>query len=251
LKNILLKIEYLGTRYRGWQTQRVKSSQGQKQDTVQETIEAVIRRILQHKVNLTASGRTDAGVHALGQCANFKTGSGLSLAKLKKSLNSLLPEDIRISSAKVVKSGFHARYNAKSKMYRYTILNREYGSVFMRETSLHVKNHLDIKAMRKAAKVLKGRHDFKSFQASDSRKNNSVRTIKKICVKKRGSFITIDIEADGFLYNMARNIVGTLIEVGRQKITAQNMKEILRKKDRKSAGPTAPAEGLCLVKVIY
>ncbi len=251
-KNIFLKIEYVGTRYHGWQTQRKKTpAKGRKTATIQQTIESVLEQILQQKINLTASGRTDSGVHAKAQCANFKAVSDIPLAKLKTALNSLLPQDIRVKAIKQLKIDFHCRYDAKSKVYRYVILNNEHGSAFLRETALHVYRRLDVKQMQKQAMVLKGRHDFKSFQAADKKERSSVRTIKNISVKKRGNLIFIDIEADGFVYNMVRNIVGTLIEIGRGKMKPGAMKRILNKRNRKSAGPTAPAKGLCLLKVNY
>ncbi len=251
-KNVFLKIEYVGTRYHGWQTQRKKSAvKSLKTPTIQQAIENVLEQILQQKVNLIASGRTDAGVHAKGQCANFKTVSDIPLKKLKIALNSLLPKDIRVKAIKLVKSDFHCRYDVKSKVYRYVILNNEHGSAFLRETALHIYRSLDVKQMQKQAAVLKGRHDFKSFQAADKKERSSVRTVKNISVKKRGSLIFIDIEADGFVYNMVRNIVGTLIEIGRGKMKRGGMKMILSKKNRKYAGPTAPAKGLCLLRVKY
>ena len=190
-------------------------------------------------------------MHARAQCVNFKAVSGIPLAKLKIAVNSLLPQDIRVKAIKQLKSDFHCRYDAKSKVYRYVILNNENGSAFLRDTALHVYRPLDIKLMQKQAMVLKGRHDFKSFQAADEKERSSLRTIYAISVKKRGNLIFIDIEADGFLYNMVRNIVGTLIEIGRGKMKPGAMKMILNKKNRKFAGPTAPAKGLCLLRVKY
>ncbi len=251
-KNIFLKIEYVGTRYHGWQKQRnVSSKKRRKSSTVQQSIENALEQILQQPVNLIASGRTDAGVHAKDQCANFKANTDISLQRLKISLNALLDDDIRIKAIKYVKSDFHCRYDARSKIYRYVILNKAHGSAFLRQTALHIFRPLDIKQMQKQAKVLKGMHDFKSFQAADKKERSSVRTIKNISVKKKGSLILIDIEADGFLYNMVRNIVGTLIAIGRNKLKPGDMKKILDKKNRRYASPTAQAKGLCLLKVKY
>jgi tRNA pseudouridine38-40 synthase len=249
LKNILLKVEYDGTAYKGWQTQRLGSKSHV--STVQGAIEAALSQILQKKVCLIGSGRTDSGVHAQEQTANFKTQFDIPLSKLKKSLNSMLPDDIRIKSLKRAADDFHARFSAKSKLYRYTILNRSYGSAFLRNYVLHFVLPLDVTLMKKEAGQLLGKHDFKSFQASDKKPRSSVRTIKKISVMQKKDFIYIDIEADGFLYNMVRNIVGTLIEIGRGKLPPGTMKKLLRKKDRTHAGPTAPALGLCLMKVNY
>lgn len=250
LKNILLELEYDGTNYKGWQIQRGKSRH-LKQITIQETLEDVLGKILRQKVTLIGSGRTDAGVHAKSQYANFKTSSFLTLDKLKKALNSLLPKDIRVKSIKEVNIKFHARYAAKSKTYRYAILNRDFNSAFLHRYIFHVIKPLDLKLMQQESKVLLGQHDFRSFQATDKKKDNSIRTIKKITFKKRNKMIYIDIEADGFLYNMVRNIVGTLIEIGRGKVSPGSLRRVLKAKDRKLAGPTAPAKGLSLLRVNY
>jgi len=250
LKNILLKIEYDGTDYKGWQTQRVFGSRS-KTKTIQQTLENVLIKILKEPVKLFASGRTDSGVHAQGQIANFKTHTQIPLTKLKIALNSLLPCDIRIKTVKQVGLDFHARYDAKSKVYQYAILNKSEHSVFTRNFSTHIRYPLDIGLMRKEARAFLGKHDFKSFQASDKRVRNSVRTIKMISVKKQRGYIYIDICADGFVYNMVRNIVGTLIEVGRGKLQAGSIKRILKAANRKYAGPTASARGLRLLKVNY
>jgi tRNA pseudouridine38-40 synthase len=254
MRNIKLTIEYDGTNYCGWQIQKVKSKMQNpklKIRTIQSTIEGALKKILQEKVKLIASGRTDSGVHALGQVVNFKTKSKLSPLRLKAALNSNLPLDIRIKSAVETDLNFHSRFQAKSKLYRYRILNKEKSFVFKRNYSHFIPYSLDWKAMRREARVLLGSHDFSSFQTKDKRERNPVRTIKKISVFKEDGEILIDIESDGFLYNMVRNIVGTLIEVGRGKLKKGALKEILEKKNRKFAGPTAPARGLCLVKVKY
>ncbi|MBU4477945.1 MAG: tRNA pseudouridine(38-40) synthase TruA [Candidatus Omnitrophica bacterium] len=246
-RNILITIEYDGTDYQGWQAQRRLPCAA----TVQETIENVLQRVLQNKIPLIGSGRTDAGVHAKGQRAHFKAVLKLGLPQLKKALNALLPGDIRIVRIRFVPDEFHARYDAKWKLYRYTVHNAICHSVFSRRYAMHFSQPLDVDSMRKAAGLLIGRHDFRSFQASDRVARDAVRTIKRIAVKKQGALIYIDIEADGFLYNMVRNIAGTLIEIGRGKIPAASMKKILAAKDRRLAGPTAPAQGLCLIKVVY
>lgn len=249
MPNIRLQIEYEGTNYAGWQIQNRRPS-----DTIQETIEKVLEKVLQEKVKVVGSGRTDAGVHALAQTANFKTNSRLNPAKIQKALNGLLPDDIRIKKANYADNDFHACYSARSKTYRYIILNSKVSSVFLKRSSWHIPYKLDIPLMRKEAKSLIGRHDFSSFCASGSSARTRVRTIKKISVKKSFNdfnLITIDIEADGFLYNMARNIAGTLVEIGRGRFSAGSMKKILTAKDRRAAGATAAARGLFLVKVRY
>ncbi len=252
MRNIKLTIEYEGTNYCGWQIQkRGAKLKAQSKKSIQETIENALEKILQEKVRLIASGRTDSGVHALGQIANFRTKSKISPLRLKAALNSNLPGDIRIKSAVKVDLDFHSRFQAKSKLYRYRILNKKAPSVFTRNYCHFVPYFLDWKAMRKEAKTLVGSHNFSSFQAKDKRERSSFRTIKKLRISKEDSEILIDIESNGFLYNMVRNVVGTLIEVARGKLEKGALKEILEKKNRKFAGPTAPAKGLCLVKVKY
>ncbi|MFH1061768.1 MAG: tRNA pseudouridine(38-40) synthase TruA [Candidatus Omnitrophota bacterium] len=253
MKNILLKIEYDGTGYKGWQTQRFKSgaSLPAKVATIQQSIEGALSIILQKKISIAGSGRTDSGVHAKEQVANFKINTDIPISKIKKSLNSLLPRDIIIKQIKYVDLEFHARFSAKSKLYRYTILNRSYGSAFLKNYVFHCVPPLNAALMAKEAGQLKGTHDFRSFQASDKKPRSSIRTIKKISVKTQDDLIFIDIQADGFLYNMVRNIAGTLVEIGRGKMPKGTMKKLLDVKDRTFAGPTAPASGLCLIKVMY
>lgn len=241
MRNIKLTIEYDGTNYAGWQCQTSQKS-------IQESIEKILRKILQEGIRLIASGRTDAGVHASAQVANFKTAKNIPLQKLQRGLNGLLPEDIVVSKIEEVPLSFHSRFSARSKIYRYTILNRPYPSAFLKNSAYFYPYPLDIGLMRKSAKSLLGRHDFRAFCASGSSAKSTIRTIKRIAIKKsttnrklqtaNPAVITIDIEADGFLYNMVRRIVGGLIEIGRGRT-------------KKLSGPTAPACGLCLVKVGY
>ena len=234
MRNLKLEIEYDGTNYCGWQVQKSHRSK-----SIQEVIEKTLRKILQERVRLIASGRTDAGVHALGQVANFKTRSKIPSGKLQRALNGLLPDDISIIKVEEKPLDFHSRFRAKSKVYQYTILNRAYPSALLRNRVYFYPYPLNIRLMRKKARSLLGKHDFKSFCASASSVKDTVRTIKRLSIKKSGpALITIEIEADGFLYNMVRRIAGTLIETGRGK-------------SPKLAGPTAPACGLRLVKVRY
>ena len=244
MRNNKLTIEYDGGNYHGWQRQPDPA-------TVQETIEKVLARVLQEKVNLIGASRTDAGVHARGQVASLKTKSEIPLRNLKAALNSLLPEDILIKGSLRAGEEFHARYSAKSKFYRYTILNRALSSPFLRKYAYFFPHPLDTQAMKKAAKHLIGRHDFSSFRGTATGRNSCLRTVKKLTVTSRNNFIYIDMEADGFLYNMARVISGTLLEIGRGKISSQDIKKILPAGDRRRAGPTLPPHGLCLVKVKY
>ncbi|MCM8763146.1 MAG: tRNA pseudouridine(38-40) synthase TruA [Candidatus Omnitrophica bacterium] len=249
MRNIKITLEYDGRRYAGWQIQ--PKNQTAKRQTIQESIEKTLQKILQEKIKVIGSGRTDAGVHALAQVANFKTHSKIPLEKLQKALNALLPEDMVVNKIEEVGPDFHARFQAKSKLYRYTILNRRYPSVFLRHYAYFYPYPLDVNLMRKEAQYLVGRHNFKSFYTSDKKIRNPVRTIKYIKIKNNKGLITIDIEADGFLYNMARNIVGTLLEIGRGRFPQGSMKKILLAKDRTKAGPTVPAGGLCLIRVNY
>lgn len=253
MRNIRLTIEYDGTNYCGWQIQNSAKRivHSAKRDTIQGTIEEALKKILQEKVKLIGSGRTDSGVHARGQVANFKTKSRLSSTNIQRAVNSLLPSDIRVREAVEVQLHFNSRFEAKSKMYRYTIVNDTLVSPFDRRYCYFFSYPLNVARMRREAKCLIGKHDFKSFQAADKEEKNSTRRIKKLKIKRERDFIYIDIEADGFLHNMARNIVGTLVEAGRGKLKIGSVEKILKAKNRELAGPTASAKGLCLMKVKY
>ncbi|MFH1398190.1 MAG: tRNA pseudouridine(38-40) synthase TruA [Candidatus Omnitrophota bacterium] len=242
-RNIKLTIEYDGTAYHGWQAQK------NTRQTIQEIIEKVLKGILQEEVSLFGSGRTDRGVHALAQVANFKTRSEISLSRLKLGLNSLLPKDIVITGIKEVPLDFHSQRSVKSKLYRYTLLNRKFPSAFLYKYAwlYHIPLNLDL--MKKEASRLLGKHDFKSFKATRKDKKSSIRTIYELKIKKAGDFIYIDIRGNGFVYNMVRSIVGTLVGIGNGKLG--NIRRILLAKNRKAAGVTAPACGLCLMKVEY
>ncbi|MDD2752653.1 MAG: tRNA pseudouridine(38-40) synthase TruA [Candidatus Omnitrophica bacterium] len=253
MRNLRLEIEYDGTGYYGWQVQYNRKPQAvsHKFKTIQGVLEKTLQQILKEKIRLIASGRTDSGVHAQAQVANFRTNSVIALKNLQKALNSLLPEDIKIKKVLQANQKFHSRFSAKSKIYRYTILNREFSNVFLRNTVYFYPYPLKIRAMQDAGKLLIGRHNFRSFQASAGKEKDPVKTIKKIKIAKLKNFIYIDIEADGFLYNMARNIVGTLLEIGRGKFSEKDLQNILLAKNRTVSGPTAPAKGLSLIKVKY
>lgn len=260
MRNIKLEIEYDGTNYCGWQIQNSSElgARSSERKSIQEVIEGVLYKILQEKIRLISSGRTDAGVHALGQVANFKTDSGMPLDKLQSALNGLLPADIKVKRAEDADLSFHSRFQAKSKVYRYTILNAAYPAVFLKDTTCFYSYPLNVSLMRKEARCLLGRNDFKAFCASASTTTqDTVRDVKYVSIRRLSlesegpSLIVIDIEADGFLYNMVRNIAGTLIEIGRGRFPAGSLKMILKSKDRKRAGPTAVACGLCLMEVKY
>ncbi len=246
-RNIRLTIQYDGTNYFGWQKQP-----GTKK-TIQETIEKVLRVLLREKIELFGAGRTDSGVHAARQVANFKTTNAITLKKLQHGLNALLPDDVRIVSAANAPADFHSRFSASEKTYRYTILNSQYHDVFMKGHVYHFSLvKLDIAAMRAAGKLLVGKHDFSSFKVSGSARGRSnVRTISKVVITKKGSLLYIDVTGEGFLYKMVRGIAGTLIEIGRGRLPVSTITNILDAKNRTHAGPTAPACGLCLQKIKY
>lgn len=255
MRNIKLTIEYDGTRYNGWQRQssRISKSSSHKRrlKTIQEEIEKALKKLLKEEIILIGAGRTDSGVHAKAQVANFKTKSTLSIKNIRDGLNSLLPEDIAIKRVEEVGIDFDSRFDSKGKLYRYRIFNIEVRSPLSNRYATFVSYPLDIFKIRKEARLLVGRHDFRAFQASGRKDSNSIRNLRRLDIIKRGKFIDFYIEADGFLHNMVRNIVGTLIEVGRGRFPAGSLKKILSSKFRGSAGPTAPPEGLCLLKVKY
>ena len=244
MRNIKFVISYDGTRYAGWQFQTNALS-------VQETIEAALKKIIGGSVKLKGAGRTDSGVHARYQVANFHTDSKLPLEKIKNALNSRLPKDILINSAEEVRRTFDSQRCARSKYYRYAVTTSYFVDPFIRHFVARFSYPLNINAMRRAAVQLVGRHDFKAFQASGSKEKDTIRTIEKIRIEKKGDLVYINVWADGFLYNMVRTISGTLLEIGRGKLPESVISDILKKKARSMAGPTAPAKGLCLMKVEY
>lgn len=244
MRNIKLIIEYDGKSFNGWQKQPTKLN-------IQGEIERAIGEITGEEIKLIGSGRTDAGVNAIGQTANFKTNSNIPIEKIPLALNSKLKKSIVIVSAEEVDDSFHSRYNVKSKTYRYTINNSQNGSAIYRDMEYHFPIKLDVKKMRDAAKLFEGEHDFKGFKASGTSSKSSVRTIYKADVKQDGDRIYIELTGNGFLYNMVRIISGTLLDVGLGKIDVNDIPQIIDSKDRKRAGKTLPAHGLCLVKVEY
>jgi len=263
LSNIKIIIEYNGRRFCGWQSQKMGTCRAKrkKRFSVQETIETCLKKILKEKICLLSSGRTDSGVHALRQVAHFKTHSKLSPQKMQFALNGNLPKDIRIIGADYVGLNFHSRYAAKYKTYRYIILNQGFTSAIFKDYCYLVKFPLNINSMKRAARFLIGKHDFKAFCSTGSAVRGTVRTIRRISINtprniflndvSKHKFVCIEIEADGFLYNMVRNIVGTLIEVGRGKISSKSIASILKSKKRDLCGPCVPAKGLYLCGVQY
>jgi len=258
MKNIRLIIAYDGTDFHGWQRQPDLP-------TVQECLEAAIRKLVVEPVELWGSGRTDAGAHASRQVANFKTASPIPCANLLKALNDLLPPTVRVRDAHEVADEFHARYDARSKTYRYRVLEAPVCPPFIWRFVCHHPYPLDHARMAEAARLVEGEHDFTSFAASpahvgegDAEARNddarsTVRTIfsSRLLWRPRTSLLIYEVRGSGFLHHMVRNIVGTLLEVGRGKLAPEDVLRIVEARDRTKAGPTAPARGLCLVKVEY
>jgi tRNA pseudouridine38-40 synthase len=244
MRNIKIIIEYDGTEYHGWQRQPNGIS-------IQEVLENKLALITNGKVRLIGSGRTDAGVHAAGQVANFKTESMIECRDLLKGINSLLPADIAVRDVIDVDDEFHARYSAKSKVYDYKIYNSCVRSPRYRNYSWHVFKKLDVKSMRTAASYLIGTKDFSSFCAAGSDVKHYTRTVVECGIVEDTAMIVFTIEADGFLRYMVRNIIGTLVDVGKGRNTPEEFMEIMNSKDRTNSGITAPPQGLFLKEVKY
>ena len=245
LNNFRLTVEYDGTAYNGWQRQKIGR-------TIQGEVEKAISVMTQQKVTLTGAGRTDAGVHALGQVANFVCDTMLEPGVFVKGLNSMLPGDIIIKDCVSAHQEFHSRYDAKSKIYNYRILNREIPSAIGRNYTWFIRKKIDVDAMQKAASHLVGTHDFKAFEGTGSPRKSTTRSVLRAgLLLKKDDLIVFEIEADGFLRFMVRNIVGTLVCVGLGKIKPDDFNGILQSRDRGNAGITAPPQGLFLVEVKY
>lgn len=244
MRNIKLIIEYDGKDFNGWQKQPNKLN-------IQGEIEKAIQNVTGEEVELIGSGRTDAGVNAIAQVANFKTENKIETYKIPYALNSQLKKSIRIQSAEEVDEKFHSRYACKKKTYQYTINNTEQGTAIFRNMQYHFSTKLDDAKMNEAIKYLIGEHDFKSFKASGTSNKSSVRKIFDAKVWREGNLVKIQLTGNGFLYNMIRIISGTLVDVGIGKIEPEQVKQILEDQDRNSAGKTLPACGLCLMNVEY
>lgn len=245
MRNIKLTIEYDGENYHGWQTQPNLV-------TVQKTIEGCISGITREKIRIQGSGRTDSGVHALGQVANFKTETHLKISQIQKALNSTLPRDISISKVEEMPEDFHAQFSCQSKVYQYNILNRTYPSAILRNRVWFVPQKLNTNNMKEACTCLIGEHDFAVFAKSDPAVKTTVRKILHAGLKKtRGNVIEFEVEANGFLKRMVRMITGTLVQVGREKITPLQFSEILQNGIKNRHVISAPPQGLFLKKVKY
>ncbi len=245
LRSLRLTLEYDGSKYFGWQTQR-------DQPTVQETIEQAIAKIVGEKVALHGSGRTDRGAHALGQVAHFQCDSILPTERWLAALNAHLPDDIAVLRVEEVDADFHARFSARSKTYRYRITNRTVRSPLLRARAWFVPESLDLDRMRQAAAHLVGEHDFRAFMKEGSQQKSTVRRVIRLEIERTGDDIIIEVEATGFLYTMVRAFVGCLVRVGRGRWEPESLEQVLRAGDRERVGPnTAPAQGLYLLEVQY
>lgn len=252
VRNIKLVLEYDGAPFFGFQKQPGRS-------TIQQALEHALSKFFNQPMKISAaSGRTDTGTHAEDQVVNFRTASDRDPGSIRKGLNAHLPPHIVVKSVEEVSPDFHSRYNAKSKIYEYRVWNAPFRSPLLDARVFHVPFRLNLSEIRKAARRLVGRHDFSSFTSESAlsrgpgkKKVSRIRTVKKISIQKKGDLLIFQVEADGFLYHMVRNIVGTLLEVGRGKRRSEEMTKILRAKSRRFSGNTAPAKGLTLHQVIY
>lgn len=243
-RHVKLVIQYDGTDFYGFQTQPGVP-------TVQAELERALGKVLQHPAKIIGASRTDAGVHALGQVVSVRTRNPVDPARLARAVNDTLSAAVSVVAAEEVGGEFHPRYSAVGKLYTYRILNRELPSPFIGRYAWHVKVPLRTAAMREGARCLLGRHDFSSFEAAGSSVRDKVRQVTRLDVEREGDLVEFRSYGDGFLYMMVRNIVGTLVEVGAGRLGAGDVEGILAARDRCAAGPTAPPQGLCLVRVDY
>ncbi len=241
---LVLWIEYEGTNFHGWQTQP-----GQR--TVQSEIEAALLRMCGEPIRIIGSGRTDAGVHAWGQVAHFHTRSRIEPYKVRIGLNTMMGRDVSIFDCREAVGGFHAQFDAVRKTYRYRILNRSSPSAIRHPYTWHVRKRLDVEAMRRAAAILEGEHDFASFCREKGRPEDTVRRLERLGVERAGDEVVIEATAEGFLRHMVRNLAGVLVEVGRGEREADSVREVLAGKNRTLAGVNAPPQGLALLSVDY
>lgn len=245
MNNYKLIIQYDGNRYKGWQRL------GSGESTIQGKIENVLSELVGREIEIIGCSRTDAGVHALAQIANFKVEENLNEAEIKSYFHQYLPRDISVTEVTLVPERFHARYNAKAKTYLYKIWNEEHTNPFMRKYSMHVEQPLDTERMKKASQCFLGEHDFTAFSNAKSKKKSMVRHINSIELERNGGFIDIRVSGDGFLYNMVRKIVGTMIQVGLGEVSPANIPSMLEAKDRSLVSLLAEPGGLYLEHIEY
>lgn len=244
MRNIKMTVAYEGTAYAGFQRQVNAIS-------IQSVLEDCLHRLLGEKTTLVGAGRTDAGVHALGQVVNFRTGARIPAARFVPAMNSLLPRDIAVLDAAEVGPEFHARLSARSKTYAYRIWRPVVRPVFERDRAYHFPRRLNMTALEAATGLLVGKKDFAAFRAAGSKIGSTIRTVLQAGWEERGEILTFTVTADGFLYHMVRNMVGTLLQVGLEKQRPEWIEELLRRGDRALAGPTVPPGGLFLIRVEY
>lgn len=244
MKNIKLILEYDGTRYYGWQRQP-------NQTTIQGKLESVLSLMCGKEVEVIGAGRTDGGVHAKGMVANVNLDTELAPEEIQNYCNRYLPDDIAVLSAKEASPRFHARYNAIGKTYCYTCYDGDVKPVFDRKYYTRLEEKPDLERMREAAQVLIGEHDFRNFCVNPKMKKSTVRVVDQILIERNGGYLTFTVHGSGFLQNMVRIIVGTLLEVGNGRMTPEQVRMVLETPQRQKAGPTAPAQGLCLMQVDY
>ena len=244
MRTILLNVEYDGTAYAGWQSQTNGIA-------VQDVVEAALTQILKESVRIHSSGRTDAGVHARSMAAHFRTESTIPLSAFREGANRFLPSDVVIREVREMPENFHARYSAKGKWYRYTIYNGEMRSPLVSRTAWHLRGDLDMDLLRSAAALMVGQHDFHAFRSSGCVAKTSIRDIFQVDVIADRELIHIDIKGSGFLRNMVRIMVGTLVEIAQGKRPASDLNKLLQGETDVICGPTAPAHGLCLQEVWY
>ena len=245
MNNYKLTIQYDGGRYKGWQRL------GDNENTIQGKIEKAITEMVGRPIEIIGSSRTDAGVHALAQIANFKMSENMTESKMMSVLNSYLPQDISIREIIVVDDRFHSRYHAKDKTYLYKIWNEAYSHPFMRKYSMHVRKKLDIEKMKKACQYFIGEHDFTAYSNAKSNKKTMVRDIYSLELEEVAGFIELRVCGNGFLYNMVRKMIGTLIEIGLGEIEVEELPSILLSKERVQTGGMADASGLYLEKISF
>ncbi len=245
MRNIKMKLQFDGSRYQGWQRL------GDDDNTIQGKLETLLRKMTSEEINVIGCSRTDKGVHAKALVCNFFTNSTMTLEEIEEYINRYLPDDIVAYDLLEENERFHSRYNATSKLYRYTMDNNKYQDVFSRKFTSHIPEKLNLSLMQEAANNLVGTFDFAAFTTMKSKKKSTVRTIMDIRISKENNYIYIDFEGDGFLHNMIRIITGTLVRVGKEEISPKDAKNILEAKDRSIAGPMAESKGLCLMEVRY
>lgn len=245
MRNIRLLLQYEGTRYQGWQRQTSSDN------TIQGKLENLLSKMCNEEIEIQASGRTDAGVHAMGQVANFHTNSQMSVEEMLEYMNQYLPEDIVVREVREAAPRFHSRLNATGKKYCYRILNSKVSNAFWRRYAVQVSEELNIIQMQKAASLLLGEHDYKSFTSNKKGKKSTVRRIDNIDITKDGDMLIFTFEGNGFLHHMVRILMGTLVEIGMGKRNPEEIPEILAAKSREQAGMLMPSKGLMLMEVYY